>query len=392
LTFYKLGLKGEVRTKLTGSGRGNETMLKRFNLGNIRALLSEGFTDQQLRVLCYDEPAFRQVYDQLESKTGKTEIIQRLIEHADRQSKLKALLAWAKEHNPTAYKNHQPYEVTISTTSGDVSGKPQRAKYSSPKYDSKKLAILVELRREAGLSQHKVAEFFGMERGDSVRAWEVGTSAPHSTRRSQFIVYLLDKLGLRHNYQKFLEVWNKLIVGEWEWEPLNANELGNSFPGTVTPLAPQHITRVPLQRPPRVPHFIGRKDELKQLLTDLQPGQVVTLCGPGGIGKSALAAEAIKTLASGDDLTKRFPDGIVWHDFYIDSQVDIALDKIVRAFGEEPKPTPVAAAQRVLAGRRMLLLLDGVENADDLRKILIIRGQCGVLNRNQNENISFVLR
>ena len=49
----------------------------------------------------------------------------------------------------------------------------------------------------------------------------------------------------------------------------------------------------PLQRPPQTVHFTDRERELTQLLTDLQPGQVVTLCGPGGIGKTALAAEAI---------------------------------------------------------------------------------------------------
>ena len=53
----------------------------------------------------------------------------------------------------------------------------------------------------------------------------------------------------------------------------------------------------PLQRPPRAQHFTGREQELAQLLTDLQPGEVVTLTGPGGIGKSALAAEASWTLA-----------------------------------------------------------------------------------------------
>ena len=57
---------------------------------------------------------------------------------------------------------------------------------------------------------------------------------------------------------------------------------------------------IPLQRPPRVENFTGRKMELAQLLTDLRPGRVVTLCGPGGIGKSALAAEAVWQLAPND--------------------------------------------------------------------------------------------
>jgi flagellar biosynthesis GTPase FlhF len=55
--------------------------------------------------------------------------------------------------------------------------------------------------------------------------------------------------------------------------------------------------RPPLQRPPRAEHFTGREKELAQLRQDLQPGRVVTLCGPGGIGKTALATEAIWKLA-----------------------------------------------------------------------------------------------
>ena len=40
--------------------------------------------------------------------------------------------------------------------------------------------------------------------------------------------------------------------------------------------------RVPWQRPPRAVHFTNREQELAQLLADLRPGRVVTLCGPGG--------------------------------------------------------------------------------------------------------------
>ena len=38
-----------------------------YNLQNIRTLLIEGFTDADLRRFCFDEPAFRSVYDELAS-------------------------------------------------------------------------------------------------------------------------------------------------------------------------------------------------------------------------------------------------------------------------------------------------------------------------------------
>lgn len=135
----------------------------------------------------------------------------------------------------------------------------------------------------------------------------------------------------------------------------------------------------PLQRPPQVEYFTDRREALAQLLNGLQPGKVITLCGPGGIGKTALAAKAVWTLAPGNAPPEKFPDGILFHSFYNQPQVDLALEAFARSFGEEPQPTPVIAAQRALSGRQALLILDGAEDADDLNKILTIRDRCTVL-------------
>ena len=137
--------------------------------------------------------------------------------------------------------------------------------------------------------------------------------------------------------------------------------------------------RIPLQRPPRVEYFQDRKDDLAQILVNLQPGRVVTICGPGGMGKSALAAEVLWHLAPGNAPPQLVPDGILFHSFYDKGQSDLALEHIALSFGEEVRPTPKEAAQRALSGRIVLLLLDGTEEADDLRPILEIRNRCGVL-------------
>ena len=136
---------------------------------------------------------------------------------------------------------------------------------------------------------------------------------------------------------------------------------------------------LPFQKPPRPEHFTGRETELAQLLADLQPGRQVTLCGPGGIGKTALAAEAIWTLAPGDELPARFPGGILFHTFYHQPQADLALEAIARAYGEDLRPNLTEAARRALAGRRALLVLDGAEAADNLDAVLAVAGSCGVL-------------
>lgn len=136
---------------------------------------------------------------------------------------------------------------------------------------------------------------------------------------------------------------------------------------------------VPLQKPLRAQHFTGRDLELARLLADLQPGKQLTLCGPGGMGKTALAAEAVWRLVPGDEPPERFPDGVIFHTFYHQPQAATALEAITRACGVEPRPTPRDAARMALAGRRALLILDGAEAADDLDAVLQVAGSCGVL-------------
>lgn len=84
-------------------------MAQGFNLRNIRTLLTQGFTDEELRHLCYDNPEFRPVYEQLAQVTSKGGIVQELIEYAERKELMETLLAVAKELNPARYEKLQPY-------------------------------------------------------------------------------------------------------------------------------------------------------------------------------------------------------------------------------------------------------------------------------------------
>jgi len=149
--------------------------------------------------------------------------------------------------------------------------------------------------------------------------------------------------------------------------------------GIPMPATEQAAFRLPMQRPPRPEHFTGREEEVTWLLAELQPGRQVTLCGLGGMGKTALASEAIWRLAPGGEPPERFPDGVLWHSFYGQPSAEMALDDLARAYGEEVKPNANAAALRALAGRRALMVLDGAEAADNLEAVLAVTGSCGVL-------------
>ncbi len=151
---------------------------------------------------------------------------------------------------------------------------------------------------------------------------------------------------------------------------------------------PTPIKSLPLQKPPRVQHFVGREKELDALVRDLQPGHSVSLCGTGGMGKTALAIEAIWKLAPDNDPPELYPDGIIFHSFYHQPQAAIALESIARSYGEDLSPTLVEAAGRALFGRRVLLVLDGTEVADDLEAIISIAGSCGILITSQRRSDS----
>lgn len=137
--------------------------------------------------------------------------------------------------------------------------------------------------------------------------------------------------------------------------------------------------KIPLQRPTRAQYFIGRQQELQKLLADLQPGRVVTLCGPGGIGKTALAAEAVWALTPDDKPPDRFPDGIIYYSFYGRSATYRIFEHIIRSFNENTRDISAAAVQRTLAGKQFLLILDGTEEAEDLSAVLRLRSNCAVL-------------
>ena len=204
--------------------------------------------------------------------------------------------------------------------------------------------------------------------------------------------------------------WNDLIARLRAERPLI------QWPDFPEKVESTPTTNIPLQRPPAATHFTGRAPELAALLAALQPGRVVTLYGPGGIGKTALAAEALRALLAeqnppptppegrgaglplppgegrgevalplplgegwGEGLPPRFPGGVLFHTFYTRPAAAEAAADFARAYGRDPNPDPFAALGAALRGRVALLILDGAEEADDLHQLLARRDRCGVL-------------
>ena len=111
--------------------------------------------------------------------------------------------------------------------------------------------------------------------------------------------------------------------------------------------------------PARTTSFVGRDEELGALLrlVESSDARLVTLTGPGGIGKTCLAVETARRLAS------RYPDGVAY--VALDRLVDPELvpAAIADAVGvSSPGPDQEASLARRLRGRRLLLVLDNFEH------------------------------
>ncbi len=85
-----------------------------YNLANIRVLLTEGFTSEELLQFCFDEPKFKPFYSQIPHDTSPAQLARLIVDYANRRSLLDILLVWVKEHNNAKYEEHQPYHDVSS--------------------------------------------------------------------------------------------------------------------------------------------------------------------------------------------------------------------------------------------------------------------------------------
>ncbi len=113
--------------------------------------------------------------------------------------------------------------------------------------------------------------------------------------------------------------------------------------------------------PQRVSNFVGRAAEMRGLAEVIAHHRLVTVTGMGGVGKTSVALEVARSLASG------FRDG-AWlvdlsapqPDQPLDLEVAVSLDVPV-----EPDGDPIDATIRHLRERQLLLLADNCDRVAD---------------------------
>jgi predicted ATPase/class 3 adenylate cyclase len=138
--------------------------------------------------------------------------------------------------------------------------------------------------------------------------------------------------------------------------------LREEFPGLKT------LGNRPHNLPVVATPFIGRERELaavQELLGD-EGVRLLTLTGPGGIGKTRLALQAAAELA------ERFRDGVYWASLASLRDGNLLAATVAQTLGlrEEPGEPIGDTLAHYLAGKQILLLLDNLEHlVDDARTV-----------------------
>jgi predicted ATPase/class 3 adenylate cyclase len=141
---------------------------------------------------------------------------------------------------------------------------------------------------------------------------------------------------------------------------LEGDGLATAFPPPRTLAAPGSPATAPVRLPPEPTPFIGRSSELgvlTQLLRD-PTARLVTILGPGGIGKTRLSIVAARRTA---DL---FPDGV----FFVPLAPVASVDRVAEAVAEsigfvgDPQSDLDSQLRAHLAQQVVLLVLDNVEH------------------------------
>jgi DNA-binding SARP family transcriptional activator/predicted ATPase len=114
----------------------------------------------------------------------------------------------------------------------------------------------------------------------------------------------------------------------------------------------------PGSRPAPLAPLVGRDNERATVAVRLDSHRVVSVVGPGGVGKTALAVDAAAGVAD------RFSDGVVVVDLTAVGGDGVAT-ALAAAVGAPPVEggDPLARAVELVAGRDALIVLDGCEQA-----------------------------
>jgi predicted ATPase len=181
-------------------------------------------------------------------------------------------------------------------------------------------------------------------------------------------------MGVAHGGQMLVSQTARELVGE-RWPPgVGVLDLGSVrlrdlaapqrlyqlvAPGLRTDFpALRSLEGTPTNLPQQLTSFVGRDEEVQALRAQLAHTRLVTLTGPGGIGKTRLALQA------GAEVLDLFADGVWLVELATLASPDLVVPTVAGVLGvrEQPGSTSLQALQAHLDSRQTLLILDNCEH------------------------------
>jgi len=183
----------------------------------------------------------------------------------------------------------------------------------------------------------------------------------------------IEDVSMRRAYLENVAAHRALVTA---WQAAQAHQ--ESKLASVVNHAPTSISR-PHNLPAQLTPFVGREEALAEILTHLQNPDIrlITLIGPGGMGKTRLALAAAKTvyeasLALVEDApsvrqskaaNRIFPDGIFFVSLAPISHAHALAPAIASAIGLNfGRGDPSQVLIHALHNKKMLLILDNFEH------------------------------
>lgn len=161
-------------------------------------------------------------------------------------------------------------------------------------------------------------------------------------------------------------------------------DVGVDNPAPPRTLAVATTATAPAQLPPDVATFVGRRRELWTLdaMSTTGPAPVIVITGPAGVGKTALAVHWAHRAAARFDHGQLYVDMLGYHE-RAPMAPAVALARCLRALGVTTIPSDIdeltGAFRTLVRGRRLLLVLDNVRSAEQVRPLLPAGPGCCVV-------------
>lgn len=256
----------------------------------------------------------------------------------------------------------------------------------SPRLQAEETRWLTELRMEA-VERHMLATVRLGRHDRAVNELERLTQAnPLRERLHQLLIIALDGLGRRADALVAYQRIRRTLADELGIDPsaeLQALQQRILVSDTVPESREFRPVDVPRQLPATIRHFVGRQAEQKEFTELLDtaertgtPAPVLTISGPPGVGKTALAVHW------GHSEAHRFPDGQLYLDLrgFHPSDTPLTSDGAIRdllsSFLPDDARLPASASARaalyrsIVADKTVLIMLDNAHHAEQVRPLL----------------------